>query len=397
MKKVLLLTVGMFALGFDAYVIAGLIPDIGETFNINDSQTGQAVSVFTLCYALAAPIFATLLAGKPVRKVLVLALALFSISNGASALAPNFTFLLISRAVAGVGAGLYSPLAAAAAAYLVSKEKQGRALGMTLGGMSMGTVVGVPVGLIIAGQLGWQGTLSLVTVIGFIAMLGIIIWFPNFEVSAPPSLRQRFTMMTNKQVSITVGITFITSVASLGLYTYITSILQNLTEVNTVTPYLWAWGIGGVLGSFSIGTLIDRTGRPSLLMAIILAILAVSMFSLPSAVKFPIIAFVPFVLWGSMGWASQAPQQHVLLLSQPNHGAAAVALNSSANYLGSAIGSALGGIVMLAGLSPSHLPFAAGSLVLVALLGQLLVLRTDKHKSSNELMKVKQSNTNYKC
>ncbi|HZH62119.1 MAG TPA: hypothetical protein VEY70_21650 [Metabacillus sp.] len=43
-----------------------------------------------------------------------------------------------------------------------------------------------------------------------------------------------------------------------------------------------------------------------------------------------------------MGWASLAPQQHALLISQPRHGKAAVALNSSANYLGSAVGSTLG-------------------------------------------------------
>jgi hypothetical protein len=42
-----------------------------------------------------------------------------------------------------------------------------------------------------------------------------------------------------------------------------------------------------------------------------------------------------------MGWFSQAQQQHELLRLQPNHGAAVVALNSPANYLGSAIGSAL--------------------------------------------------------
>nr|WP_229751805.1 hypothetical protein [Marinithermofilum abyssi] len=129
-----------------------------------------------------------------------------------------------------------------------------------------------------------------------------------------------------------------------------------------------------MIGSFSIGALIDRTGRPGLLMAGILAILAFAMFSLPFGLKFPILAFLPFVLWGAMGWASQAPQQHVLLHLQPNHGVATVALNSSANYLGSAIGSALGGIVMLAGLAPSQLPFTAGCLVLVTLLGQLIII-----------------------
>jgi len=29
MKKVIILTIGMFGLGFDAYVVAGLLPEIG--------------------------------------------------------------------------------------------------------------------------------------------------------------------------------------------------------------------------------------------------------------------------------------------------------------------------------------------------------------------------------
>jgi predicted MFS family arabinose efflux permease len=389
MRKVLLLAVGMFALGFDAYVVAGLLPDIEATFKITPSQSGQAVSVFTLCYALAAPVFATGLAGKPMRRILILALAFFSIGNGMSALAPSFSSFLIARAIAGIGAGLYSPLAAAAAASLVSEKKRGRALGMTLGGMSTGTVTGVPIGLTVAKFLGWQGTLWLITSLGLISILGVMIRFPNFPASPPPSLRQRVSMLTNGRVSATVAITLMTSVASLGLYTYIASVLHHLADMNNLTPYLWAWGIGGVIGSFSIGSLIDRTRRPGLLMAFILAIMALSMFSLPSGLKYPVFALLPFVLWGAAGWASQAPQQHVLLHLHPDHSAATVALNSSANYFGSAIGSALGGMAMTAGLTPSQLPFAAGCLTLAALLGQLwIVLRMRK-----EAQKVKKGQT----
>lgn len=384
MRNVLLLTIGMFALGFDAYVVAGLIPDMGATFQLSDSKMGQAVSVFTLCYALAAPVFATLLAGKPVRRILVFALAVFSIANAATALAPSFSWLLLARAVAGIGAGLYSPLSAAASAALVSDQNRGRALGMTLGGMSMGTVLGVPLGLMIAEHLGWRWTLWVVTILGLIALAGIVSLFPKFPASPPPTLRQRFAMLTHGRVSATVGITFVTSVASLGLYTYLASVLHNLAGITTITSYLWAWGIGGVIGSFSIGTLIDRTGRPSILMGSILAILAIAVFGLPFVVKIPLLQYLPFLVWGAMGWASQAPQQHVLLRLEPKNGPAAVALNSSANYLGSAVGSALGGLVMLAGLAPGKLPLVAGCLVLVALLGQWMVIsRNQKEKQIN--------------
>ncbi|MGE8205495.1 MFS transporter [Heyndrickxia sp. NPDC080065] len=376
MKNVLLLTIGMFALGFDAYVIAGLLPEISEAFNINDSQAGQVVSVFTLCYALAAPIFAALLAGKSIRKILVIALAIFSIANGASALVPNFPLLLITRGIAGIGAGLFSPLASVAASSLVSEQKRGRALGLILGGMSMGTVVGVPLGLMIAKYTGWQGTFWSVALIGFIGMIGVAISFPNFSTKAPPSLRQRLVMMTNKHVLAIISITFLASIASLGLYTYIASILQNVKGVNHITPYFWAWGIGGIVGSFSIGTLIDRTRRPAILLAGILVILSLAMLSLPFTLRFPILMFLPIFLWGAMGWASQAPQQLALLHSQPNHGEAAVALNSSANYLGSAVGSAVGGFALYLGLKPSQLPFAAGSLILVAFLVQLIIIYT---------------------
>lgn len=386
MRKVFLLTIGMFALGFDAYVISGLLPKMEETFKISASQAGQAVSIFTFCYALAAPIFATLLAGKPMRSILVLALAVFSIGNGASALAPSFSMLLIARAIAGIGAGLYSPLAAAAAASLVPERMRGRALGIALGGMSTGTVAGVPLGLFIAEHLDWQTTLWFITALGFAAMIGIIISFPNFPASAPPSLQQRFAMMANGRVAAIIGVTFMTSIASLGLYTYISTILDNLKDTLKLAPYLWAWGIGGAVGSFSVGAFIDRTGRPQLLMAGILAIMAFAMFSIPFALPFPILSFLPFIVWGAMGWASQAPQQHELLRLQPNHGAAVVALNSSANYLGSAVGSALGGIVLLAGLTPSTLPFAAGCLVLAALLVQWLIISSIRKRGNAKNM-----------
>lgn len=387
MKKVLLLTIGMFALGFDAYVVAGLLPDISSTFHISESQAGQAVSVFTLCYALAAPIFATLLAGKPLRVILVFALAVFTLANISSALAPNFLVLLIARAVAGMGAGLFSPLASVGATSIVSQPKRGRALGLILGGMSMGTVVGVPVGLIMADHIGWQEPLWLIAIISLIALVGILTRFPNFKAQSVPSLHQRLVMMTDKRVLIIISITFLTSVASLGLYTYISTLVRYSGNLHSLTPFLWTWGIGGVVGSFSIGTLIDRTGKPALLMGGILAILMLAMFSLPFTMKNSIFAFLPFFFWGSMGWASQAPQQQALLHLKSVQGEAVIALNSSANYLGSAVGSMLGGFALSSFLRPTELPLAAGGLVLIAFLGQSIILLTKRKNSITNKLK----------
>jgi predicted MFS family arabinose efflux permease len=384
MSSIIILAAGMFALGLDAYVVAGLLPGITETFGIGSAEAGQAVTVFTLCYAAAAPAFATLLAGKPVRRVLVTALGIFAAANAASALAESFGMLLAARGVAGLGAGLFSPVAVAAAAALVPAERKGRALGLTLGGMSTGTVVGVPVGLWVSQHSGWRGTLWLVTGIGLIGLLGVLRRFPSLPVQPPPSLSVRLAMLTHRQVAATVGISLLTAVGSLGLYTYVSPVLNVLSGVTDVTPYLWFWGLGGLVGSFCIGPLIDMTSRPASLLTSILALLTLALLSVPAVVHFGSLAFVPFFVWGAMGWSSLAPQQHALLDLQRKHGAAAVALNSSCNYLGSAIGTLLGGVLISFGSSPATLPYYAGAVSLAALLAHLLkqtIIRS-RHTSS---------------
>ena len=143
------------------------------------------VTVFTLCYALSAPIFSTLLAGHSVRGILLIAISVFLLANVGSAFAHSFTQLMISRAIAGLGAGLFSPMAAAAAVSLVSPERKGRALGFILGGMGMGTVIGVPVGLLIAAHSQWHSVFLLVAALAFVALCGIFWRFPKLESKAP--------------------------------------------------------------------------------------------------------------------------------------------------------------------------------------------------------------------
>ncbi|WP_246794857.1 MFS transporter [Burkholderia perseverans] len=371
MSAIFILAAGMFALGLDAYVVAGLLPGITSAFGIDAAEAGQAVSVFTFCYAAAAPMFATLLAGKPVRRVLVTALAIFAAANAASALSSSFAMLLAARAVAGLGAGLFSPVAVAAAAALVPPERKGRALGLTLGGMSTGTVVGVPIGLWISAQAGWRATLWLVTGVGLIALLGVLRKLPNLPVAPPPSLAERLAMLTHRRVAAIAGISFLTAVASLGLYTYVSPMLAALTGTTHITPFLWFWGLGGLVGSFCIGPLIDGTRRPACLLAIILALLTLALASIPTLAAWGALAFVPFLIWGAAGWSSLAPQQHMLLELQPQHGAVAVAVNSSCNYLGSAAGTVLGGVLITLGANPAALPYDAAAVSGVALLAHL--------------------------
>lgn len=371
MKKVLILALGMFALGFDAYIVAGLIPGISKTYNQSVSQVGLAVSMFTLFYAISAPIFASLLAGKKLKKILLWSMLIFTIANSITAIAPTFTILLISRAIAGAGAGLFSPLAISASSELVPVEKKGRAIGLTLGGMSVGTVLGVPLGLYISDLFNWQTSIWFLVLMGVAAIIGLSLYLPNIETTPPPALTERLKMFFDKKVTITVLITFFASISSLGLYTYLAPLIKEIAESGNLAIYLWAWGFGGLIGSLIIGYLIDYFKKPKTLVTVILLLLTISIICIPFMIEFTFLQYIPFFVWGAMGWASQAPQQHILMSYQPNNSSSAVALNSSLNYLGSSIGATLGGIVLAFGFGAISLIYFAVISMIISLLLQV--------------------------
>jgi predicted MFS family arabinose efflux permease len=374
-RFVLLLALGAFALGLDAYVMAGLLPRVADDLDVSEASAGQMVTVFTLCYALAAPVFAAALAGRPARTVLACALAVFTAGNALTALAPALPVLLLARALAGIGAGLYSPMAAATAAGLVGEERRGRSLALVMGGMSIGTVVGVPLGVLVAEQVGWRGTLWLITALGVLALAGVAL-LPATTAGPPPALRDRVRILADGRVASIAVVSLLGGVASLGLYTYLAPFLADASDgTGTVGP-MWAWGAGGVLGSLLIGRVVDRTRRPFAIVAWVLALLTAAHALLPTAAAAGVWALVPpLVVWGAAGWALQVPQQHQLIAAQPAQAPVAVALNSSAVYLGSAIGSALGGTVIAAGVTPGALPYCTAALAAVALLLHLTAVR----------------------
>ncbi|MCC3766903.1 MFS transporter [Streptomyces sp. UNOC14_S4] len=379
MKLVYLLGLGAFALGLDAYVTAGLLPVIADDFDSSVSATGQMVTTFTLAYAIASPIFAALLSASRARLGLLGALAVFSLANIGSALAGNLPVLLITRAFAGVGAGLYLALAASAAASLIDKERRGRALAIIMGGMSSGTVLGVPAGVFIAQHLGWRTTLWIVAAIGLVSCVGLALRLPVLPATSSVTLRQRAAVIADPRVASIVGVSFFAAVASLGLYTYFAPVMESdgMGSVGNVTPYLWAWGIGGVIGSVLIGRLVDKAPRPCTLVVGILVLLVLSLLAFRAmAAIHPLIALAPIAVWGGVGWALQVPQQNDLLAARgENGGPVAVALNESALYLGSAVGSGLGGVAFSLGWDSSVLPLWAAGFALAGLLLQVTGVR----------------------
>lgn len=377
-SPVYLISLGAFALGMASYVTAGLLPMIETAFSVSVAIAAQLVTAFTLAYGLGSPIFVALLPAHQQRAGLLFALGLFVLANAASALSTDFTVLMVFRAIAGIGAGVYLAMGIAASAALSPPDQRGKSIAVIMGGMASGTVLGVPLSLLLAEQLGWQSALWLVTLLGGIAFVGLFARLPALPTAQAIPLKAKIALLTDSHVVVILLVSLLAAISSLGMYTFLAPLIAAAEPGSSpsVTPYLWVWGVGGVLGSFLIGPLVDRVKGPTLTLWI-MAILAMALLLLPASLSTgPWLVILPIAIWGAVGWALQVPQNNELIKAreQQGDGNLAVALNESALYLGSALGAAMGGILLLQQWPAWMLATSAGAVAIIGAILQLLNL-----------------------
>ncbi|MDL0401386.1 MFS transporter [Corynebacterium lehmanniae] len=374
MRRLWPFVLGSVALGLDAYVVAGLLPAIAAALGTPEATVGLGVAAFTGSYAVVGPLLAGK-AGRQSRRSLIIALLVFTLANSATALSPTIWVFLASRVVAGAAAGVYSPLSSAVAAEIVGPERRGRALALVLAGLAVGTVFGVPIGLVLAQYWDWRAAILLIVVVGGVALSGIALRGGDLPAIPASSPADRLRSITRPKNLLTVTVTLLTGVASLGLYTYLTVVLSGGALAAHQNIAIWVWGLGGAVGALGIGLLADRHD-PLRLSAVILGGLTCALLGMTQG-QVPVLVVVSLFVWGLCGWASLAPQQQVLIQANPADGATAVAANASANYLGSALGAAAGSLLVAAHATPAVLSGSAAAVAALALCCQLVRQRMD--------------------
>lgn len=367
-------------MGCEDYLFAGLLPRISASLHANVVAVAQGCVIYGLAYILSIPLCAFLLSRKSVRAILIMALVLFIFGNVMTVLSTKIIIYFASRFVAGLGCGLFLPVAVAAGTQLVEPAYRGRALSIMWSANSFGAVVGVPSGLWLANCMGWRAAVILILIFTSFSLFGIVIRKQTLRVEAPPpSLAAQFRLFMNRKVQAVIGVTLLTATGCLGLYSYVSQLLSGTENSPEVAFSLWS--IGGLIGTAGIGYVLDRIGKPQVVMAIILVVLFISISVIPFLRWIPMWGILPFLVWGAMGWASVMPQQYSLIKIKADHEAILIALNSSAVSLGGVIGTALGGVAIAGGLGPGNLPYITSLFVLASLVCQLMLIRTNSNSS----------------
>ncbi len=365
--RVLTLTAGNFAVGTGGLVLAGILPLIARDTGVAITTAGQLVTVFALTYAVGAPVLATLTAAAPRRALMIAALLIFAAGNGLVAVAPDFGTLTLARVVAALGAAMFTPTASAVAVALVPREQRGRALALVIAGLSVATVLGVPLGTLLGQRFGWRLTFAFVALSGVLAAAGVRVLLPTVATPPAAGLRTRLALLRQGAVVGALAVTMLVTTGQFAVYTYLASLLEEVTGLGEggVSAMLLLFGAASVVGSVLGGWGTDRWGVGRTLVAgiggLTLALFALS----PAAGALP---FAALVVAGSgvAGWVFSAPQQYRLLALAPDASGIVLSLNQSALYTGVAAGAALGGLVLNTS-GVSSLGWVAGLVVALAL------------------------------
>jgi MFS transporter, DHA1 family, inner membrane transport protein len=378
LTSTLVLGLGTFAVGTDAFVVAGFLPVMAQSLRVSPATAGQSVTAFAAAYAVLSPIVATLTARMPRRMLLAGALIVLGLANLASALSPNFPALVATRILAAAGAAAYTPGAGAVSTTLVRPEQRARALAVVVGGLTIATALGVPLGNVTGKLLGWRTALGLVAVLCLLVAGGVAAIMPSLPGTPRVPLRSRLMALRRPAVLVVLPLTVLGMAASYTAYAYSVPVLRaaHVPEYGIVWV-LFLYGLGAVLGNLLAGAATDRFGSVRVL-AIGYLCMAVSLGLLgwlaAGGASLLILVGLTAVGWGASTWCQTPPQQHRLIAAAQQQAPLVVALNSSGIYLGIGLGTLLGGVTLQAGAWAIGLLGAA--LATTALLYLLATART---------------------
>lgn len=366
-RRLLILAAGMFAVGTDSFVIAGILPQVAASFQVPVSLAGQMVTLYALSYALLSPVIAATMAHWPRKRLLLLGLGIFIAGNFLTAVAPSIGWALASRLLAGLGAAMYSPTATATAAALVVPEKRASALAVVIAGLSSATALGSPMGAYIGGHGDWRATMWFVTIVGVVAALAVYAMLPGIAALPATGLRQRLAPLRDKRVALTLLTTLVAYSGLFAVYTYIGVSFDRVTRGNAqVLPaLLLVWGVAATVGNLAAGKLTDRFGSRRIIDGSI-ALAAVALASMPWATSQLWSTALVMVVWGMCGWGLLVPQQHRLINLSPGAAPLLLGLNSAALYVGVSLSGVIGGAAITL-LDPHRLGLVGAALLALAL------------------------------
>jgi len=257
---VFILTIGVFGIINTEMGVVGILPLIAETFNVTVPTAGWTVSAFALMVAICGPVMPLLFSGINRKRVMLLALGIFVISNIISMVTTNFTVILIARIIPAIFHPVYVSMAFSVAATSVPKEEAPKAVSRIFVGVSAGMVLGVPVTSLIASETSFSMAMLFFAVVNALVFIATIFFIPSIPVKEKLSYGAQLSVLKKPIVwNSIIAVTFING-AMFGFFSFMSDYLKNITEISfkLISVMLFIYGGANIIGNIIAGKLLVK-------------------------------------------------------------------------------------------------------------------------------------------
>lgn len=359
-----------FVIFFQAFMVAPILPQLGEAFAASPERVGLIVPAYLIPYGVATLVYGLLADRLGIWRVMAGSMTGFAVLTALTATAGSVEQLALWRMLTGLGASGVVPLGLVLVGRLFPYERRGRPLGWLFGAMAGGMAFGSTFGALLEPSIGWRGLFLVVAAAGAAILFvlrrsrGIVPGATAAGTDLGTLLRGYRDLLASPRGRRTYVYVFLNSVFHSGVFTWLGLYFERRYGLGPIGVglALLGYGIPGFLLGPIIGRVADRRGRGRLLplglflgavaaatlildVPLLLAVVAVTVLSLGYDMTQPLFAGIVTGLGG------QRPGQ-------------AMGLNVCLLFTGFGLGSLLFGAMLRFEFGPVLAAFAAAELAL---------------------------------
>jgi len=239
----------------------GVLTEMAAGLGVTPGQAGQTVTVTALVGLVVAPTVG-LIFPRLDRRTLLVVMALAAGASGVlAAIAPNLVLVLLARFLLGAAISAFWAMSITVAAHVAGPERVGRAVMFTSAGMSLATVAGVPLGVVLSELVDWRATFLIIGVATALLAIPLRVSLPRVPATQAASIRILVDTVRRRGVGLGLAGHVLIVLGHFLAYTYIRLALERTPDVDagTVVVLLALFGAGGLIGNIVIGLVIDRS------------------------------------------------------------------------------------------------------------------------------------------
>jgi DHA1 family inner membrane transport protein len=357
MPALLTLTLSIFAVGVDLYIVAAVLPEIADDLHETVANAGLLASAYALPTAILSPIFGPLSDRRGRRFALLLGLSIFAAAAAACVVAPSLPVLLATRAMNGIGAAILLPAAFAWAGDLPDEQQRSRAISLLAAAFPLSNLLGLPLGSLATILGGWRAPFGLIAAIAILAIVGVATSRQVSEGSRAPSggsyvetLRE---VLGNRRALGVMSVSLLWFSGAVGLFIYLGEFIHESFAIDTDRAGLAyiVVGIVGIVAARTSGLVLESLGaRRTVLIGI--SCFATAAFLLPLTTFALPATLIVMSIWAFGTWFGMPGMQTIVAGLSDTARGTMLAFNGSAFNLGGVIGPLVTGqIIGAAGFS----------------------------------------------